>query len=175
MQDSPTRRAKPTHVGTPKNDDASLALSINGKTYYHDGDPDMPLLWFLRDTLRLTGTKYGCGIGLCGACSVFINGHLQRACLTPMKAAAGQEIGTLEGLETDNLHPVQQAWIETDVAQCGYCQSGQFMAAVDLLQRKPEPTDADINHIANLCRCGTYPRIRKAIKRAAELMQGGKK
>ncbi len=175
MQDSPSRRAKPTAVGTPQIDDKSLALKINGKPFYHEGDPEMPLLWFLRDTLRLTGTKFGCGIGVCGACTVLVNGHAQRACLSTVKAVAGQEILTIEGLETDTLHPVQQAWIEEDVAQCGYCQSGQIMAAVDLIKRKPEPTEADINRIANLCRCGTYPRIRKAIKRAAELMQGGKK
>ncbi len=175
MQDPTTRRAKPPHVGIPKSDDHSLTLTINGKPFFHSGDPDMPLLWYLRDVLRLTGTKFGCGIGACGACTVLVNGHAQRACLTPIKAAAGQSVTTIEGLESETLHPVQQAWIEEDVALCGYCQAGQIMAAVDLLKRKPEPTDQDISHIANLCRCGTYPRIRKAIKRAAEQIQGAKK
>ncbi len=153
----------------------ALPISINGKPYYHDGDPAMPLLWFLRDTLRLTGTKFGCGIGACGACTVLLDGKAARACVTPMQAAANHQITTIEGLETDALHPVQQAWIEQDVAQCGYCQAGQIMAAVDLLQRKPKPGDDDIAMIGNLCRCGTYPRVRKAILRAAELLQGDKK
>ncbi|MEP7042429.1 MAG: (2Fe-2S)-binding protein [Dokdonella sp.] len=153
----------------------ALAISINGKPYYHDGDPAMPLLWFLRDTLRLTGTKFGCGIGACGACTVLLDGKATRSCVTPMQAAATHKITTIEGLETDSLHPVQQAWIEQDVPQCGYCQAGQIIAAVDLLQRKPKPGDDDIALIGNLCRCGTYPRIRKAILRAAELMQGDKK
>jgi isoquinoline 1-oxidoreductase alpha subunit len=148
-----------------------LALTINGKPYFHDGDPAMPLLWFLRDTLRLTGSKFGCGIGACGACTVLLDGKAARACMTPMQAAATHAITTIEGLETNALHPVQQAWIEEDVAQCGYCQSGQIMAAVDLLKRKPKPGDEDIASIGNLCRCGTYPRIRRAIARAAELMQ----
>ncbi|MFI4970162.1 MAG: (2Fe-2S)-binding protein [Lysobacterales bacterium] len=154
---------------------APLAISINGKAFFHDGDPAMPLLWFLRDTLRLTGTKYGCGIGSCGACTVLLDGKAVRACVTPMSAAATHKITTIEGLETDALHPVQQAWIEEDVAQCGYCQSGQIMAAVDLLKRKPKPDDDDIATIGNLCRCGTYPRIRRAIARAAELLQGAGK
>ena len=152
---------------------APLALTVNAKPYYHDGDPQMPLLWFLRDTLRLTGTKFGCGIGACGACTVLIDGKAARACATPMSAVAERKIVTVEGLEkADALHPVQQAWIEEDVAQCGYCQAGQILAAVDLLRRKPKPSDEDIATIGNLCRCGTYPRIRKAILRAAELMQG---
>ena len=175
MQDPHTRRAKPTPVGTPKPDEHSLSLTINGKKFYHDGDPDMPLLWYLRDYLRLTGTKYGCGIGACGACTVLVEGKAQRACLMPMKEVVGRDIVTIEGLETNTLHPVQQAWIEEDVAMCGYCQTGQIMAAVDLLRRKPEPSDADINRLTNLCRCGTYPRIRKAIKRAAQLIQEDKK
>lgn len=170
----PTRRVKPIPVLIPQADEESLSLKINGKTFYHEGDPDMPLLWFLRDYLRLTGTKYGCGIGLCGACTVLIDGKAQRACLTPMNALSGHEVTTIEGLETDTLHPVQQAWIDEDVAQCGYCQAGQIMATVDLLKRKPEPTDADIDRLANLCRCGTYPRIRSAIKRASALIRGKK-
>ncbi|MGB0133496.1 (2Fe-2S)-binding protein [Dokdonella sp.] len=147
----------------------SLQLKINGKPYFHDGDAAMPLLWYLRDVLRLTGTKYGCGIGACGACTVLIAGKATRACVTPMQATAGQEVTTIEGLEGEQLHPVQQAWIENDVAQCGYCQAGQIMAAVDLLSRKRKPSEKDIASIGNLCRCGTYPRIRSAILRAAAL------
>ena len=154
---------------------AALPISINGKPYFHEGDPAMPLLWFLRDTLRLTGTKFGCGIGACGACTVLLDGKATRACITPMQAAATHQVTTVEGLETTVLHPVQQAWIEEDVAQCGYCQAGQIIAAVDLLKRKPKPSDEDIASIGNLCRCGTYPRIRRAIARAADLMQGQKK
>ena len=150
----------------------ALAISVNEKPYFHDGDPAMPLLWFLRDTLRLTGSKFGCGIGACGACTVLLDGKATRACVTPMQAAAGHRITTIEGLEGATLHPVQQAWIEEDVAQCGYCQAGQIIAAVDLLQRKPKPGDDDIASIGNLCRCGTYPRIRRAILRAADLIQG---
>ena len=146
-----------------------LQLKINGKPYVHDGDAAMPLLWYLRDVLHLTGTKYGCGIGACGACTVLIGGKAARACVTPMQAAADQEITTIEGLEGEQLHPVQQAWIEHDVAQCGYCQAGQIMAAVDLLARKRKPSEKDIASIGNLCRCGTYPRIRSAILRAAAL------
>jgi isoquinoline 1-oxidoreductase alpha subunit len=149
------------------------SMQVNGKPYFPDGDPEMPLLWYLRDTLRLTGTKYGCGIGACGACTVLIDGKAARACQVPLRAAAGHDITTIEGLEGGEgkpLHPVQQAWIEHDVAQCGYCQSGQILAAVDLLSRRKTPSDDDIASIGNLCRCGTYPRIRSAIQRAAVLM-----
>ncbi|MEZ5462547.1 (2Fe-2S)-binding protein [Dokdonella sp.] len=146
-----------------------LQLIINGKPYFHDGDPAMPLLWYLRDVLRLTGTKYGCGIGACGACTVLVDGKAARACQTPMQVTAGKAVTTIEGLEGEQLHPVQQAWIEHDVAQCGYCQAGQIMAAVDLLSRKRKPSESDIASIGNLCRCGTYPRIRSAILRAAAL------
>jgi len=153
-----------------------VELKINGEHYLHTGDPDMPLLWRLRDTLRLTGTKFGCGLGQCGACTVHVDGKAQRACVTPVRALAKAEVTTIEGLATsEELHPVQQAWIEEDVPQCGYCQAGQIMAAVDLLKRKPNPSDADIQQIGNICRCGTYPRIRKAVKRAAELAHGVKK
>lgn len=173
------RMSRPTeHPPAPpssKAPPAPLAISINGKPYFHEGDPAMPLLWFLRDVLRLTGTKYGCGIGSCGACTVLIDGKAARACLTPMTKAANRTVTTIEGLETDKLHPLQQAWIELDAVQCGYCQSGQIMAAVDLLKRRPKPTDDDIASIGNLCRCGTYPRIRKAILRAAELMRADRK
>ncbi|MBL0164382.1 MAG: (2Fe-2S)-binding protein [Xanthomonadales bacterium] len=161
---SPDTISKPAPTPAP--------LTINGKPYFHDGDPDMPLLWYLRDVLRLTGTKYGCGIGACGACTVLVDGKATRSCLTTMLAVASRAITTIEGLETDKLHPVQQAWIENDVAQCGYCQAGQIMAVVDLLARKPKPSDADIAGIDNLCRCGTYPRIRRAILRAAALSEG---
>ena len=164
----PADSAKP-HAARPPE---PLQVTINGKPYFHDGDPAMPLLWFLRDTLRLTGSKFGCGIGNCGACTVLLDGKAMRACVLPMSVAATHVITTIEGLEDDALHPVQQAWIEEDVAQCGYCQAGQVMAAVDLLKRKPKPSEDDIASIGNLCRCGTYPRIRKAILRAAELMQG---
>ncbi|HEY0179051.1 MAG TPA: (2Fe-2S)-binding protein [Dokdonella sp.] len=135
----------------------------------------MPLLWFLRDVLRLTGTKFGCGIGACGACTVLLDGKAARACTTAMQAAAGHAVTTIEGLAGDALHPVQQAWIDEDVAACGYCQAGQILAAVDLLRRKPKPSDDDIAALPNLCRCGTYPRIRKAILRAAESLQGAKR
>ncbi len=148
-----------------------IALTINGKPYYHDGDPQMPLLWFLRDTLRLTGTKYGCGTGACGACTVLVGGKATRSCQLAMQTAAGQDIATIEGLETDALHPLQQAWIDEDVAQCGYCQAGQILAAADLLRRKPKPSEDDIAAIGNLCRCGTYPRMRKAILKAAGQMR----
>lgn len=149
-----------------------MQLAINGKPYFHDGDPDMPLLWYLRDVLRLTGTKYACGVGACGACTVLVDGKATLSCLTPMHAVGGHAITTIEGLESDKLHPVQQAWIENDVIQCGYCQTGQIMAAVDLLSRKSKPSDADIAAIGNLCRCGSYPRIRNAILRAVVLSEG---
>ena len=173
MQGQPERQSETpskTHAAPP----ALLTLTINGKPYDHDGDPAMPLLWFLRDSLRLIGTKFGCGIGVCGACIVLLDGKATRACLTPMQAAAGHKITTIEGLAGDALHPVQQAWIEEDVPQCGYCQAGQIVAAVDLLQRKPKPNDDDIASIGNICRCGTYLRIRRAILRAAEAMQATK-
>ena len=176
MQDNPAHPAKkPTSAPAPTIDDASPALHVNGKAYIFSGDPDMPLLWYLRDILRLTGTKFGCGIGYCGACTVLIDGKAQRACVTPVKVAAEHEITTIEGLGAAELHPVQKAWIEEDVAQCGYCQAGQIMAAADLLKRNPHPSDEDIGKISNLCRCGTYPRIRKAIKRAADAMHETKK
>ncbi|MFM8516654.1 MAG: (2Fe-2S)-binding protein [Nevskiaceae bacterium] len=135
----------------------------------------MPLLWALRDLIKLTGTKYGCGIAQCGACTIHIDGQPARACVTPVSAAVGTEIRTIEGLSPDATHPVQQAWIELDVVQCGYCQSGQVMAAAALLEQNSSPTDADIDTAmnGNICRCGTYPRIRAAVKRAAELKRGG--
>ncbi|HEY3641646.1 MAG TPA: (2Fe-2S)-binding protein [Xanthobacteraceae bacterium] len=148
----------------------SISLIVNGSAYTVDVEPETPLLWVLRDSLKLTGTKFGCGIAQCGACTVLIDGQATRSCSIPASAVAGKTITTIEGLSADGTHPVQLAWIEFDVPQCGYCQSGQIMAAVALLKEKPKPTDAEINReMTNICRCGTYPRIRAAIHRAAEL------
>ena len=148
-----------------------VSLTINGKTQDFDVPDDMPLLWVIRDVAHLTGTKFGCGLAQCGACTVHLDGAPLRACVTPVKAAAGKAITTIEGLSSDGTHPVQRAWAELDVVQCGYCQSGQIMSAVALLKAKPEPTDADIDAAlsGNICRCGTYPRIRAAVHRAATL------
>ncbi|PWT97575.1 MAG: (2Fe-2S)-binding protein [Bacteroidetes bacterium] len=150
---------------------ASFTLQINGKSYTVDADPKMPLLWAIRDLVGLTGTKYGCGIAQCGACTVHFNGNPVRSCSIPVSTAVGQKITTIEGLSTDNSHPVQQAWIAEQVPQCGYCQSGQIMAAAALLKRNAHPNDQDIDLAmqGHICRCGTYPRIRKAIKTAAKL------
>jgi len=147
----------------------AVTLKVNGKTQTLDVEPDMPLLWALRDELGLTGTKFGCGIAQCGACTVHINGEAMRSCSVPVSTAAGKDITTIEGLAGPNgkLHPIQAAWLAEDVPQCGYCQSGQIMAAAALLKEKPQPTDADIDGITNICRCGTYVRIRRAIHRAA--------
>ena len=146
-------------------------LNINGKSVDVDVDPEMPLLWVLRDVLGLTGTKFGCGMALCGACTVHLGGQAVRSCQTPISAVGEQPITTIEGLSKDRSHPVQQAWIELDVPQCGYCQSGQIMSASALLATKPKPSDADIDAAmaGNICRCGTYQRIRAAIHRAAEI------
>jgi isoquinoline 1-oxidoreductase subunit alpha len=150
-------------------------LTVNGKSSTVDVPSDMPLLWVLRDVLSLSGTKYGCGIGQCGACTVHLGGRPVRACQTPISAAAGGEITTLEGLSADGSHPVQQAWLELDVPQCGYCQAGQIMSAAALLAQNPRPSDADIDGAmnGNLCRCGTYVRIRQAIHRAASIASTG--
>jgi len=147
----------------------AVTLKVNGQTHTLDIEPEMPLLWTLRDELQLTGTKFGCGIAQCGACTVHVGGVAMRSCSVPVGAAAGKDIVTIEGLASADgkLHPVQAAWVAEDVPQCGYCQSGQIMAAVALLKEKPNPTDEDINTITNICRCGTYVRIRKAIHRAA--------
>jgi isoquinoline 1-oxidoreductase alpha subunit len=147
-----------------------IALSVNGKTHRVDVEDDTPLLWVLRDTIGLTGTKYGCGIAQCGACTVLIDGVPTRSCQIPVGALGTQAVTTIESLAQDGkLHPVQQAWIDLDVPQCGYCQSGMMMAAVALLREKPKPTDADIDAaITNICRCGTYQRVRAAIHAAAE-------
>jgi isoquinoline 1-oxidoreductase alpha subunit len=149
----------------------AVTFTLNGKSQTVEVDPQMPLLWVLRDSLNLTGTKFGCGMALCGACTVHINGEAARSCITPISAVAGKKITTIEGLSADGSHPVQQAWMEEDVPQCGYCQSGQIMSAVALLSKKPTPTDAEIDDFmsGNICRCGTYQRIRKAIHRAADL------
>ena len=146
-----------------------IQLKVNGKVQQYDGDPEMPLLWYLRDELQYTGTKYGCGQGLCGACTVHLNGKAVRSCQTPLSKAANQNITTIEGLSATANHPVQQAWREHNVPQCGYCQSGQMMQAASLLKEKPKPTDADIDAAmkGNICRCGTYQRIRAAIKQAS--------
>ncbi|TQF77371.1 (2Fe-2S)-binding protein [Elioraea sp. Yellowstone] len=148
-----------------------IALTVNGRAHRLDADPEMPLLWALRDLLDLTGTKYGCGIAACGACTVHIDGVATRACVTPLSAAAGRAVVTIEGLDPDGRHPVQRAWVELQVPQCGYCQSGQIMQAAALLREHPKPTDAEIDAAmaGNLCRCATYERIRAAIHRAAEL------
>ena len=146
-------------------------LEINGKKYQIDVEAEMPLLWVLRDDLGLTGTKFGCGIGECGACTVHINGQAVRSCSFPVAAAVGTEITTIEGLSNHNKHPVQQAWLEEQVPQCGYCQSGQIMATAALLAKNPKPTAEEVeDNITNLCRCGTYVRVRRGIKRSAELM-----
>ncbi|MBL8520411.1 MAG: (2Fe-2S)-binding protein [Betaproteobacteria bacterium] len=151
---------------------ATMRLTVNGKTQTYAGDPDQPLLWYLRDTLRLTGAKYGCGAGLCGACTVHVDGKAVRACSVSMGTLAGRRVATIESLEQDGrLHAVQQAWIEEDVAQCGYCQAGQIMAVVDLLRVKPNPSDADIDALTNLCRCGTQMRVRRAVKKAAAMLR----
>ena len=149
-----------------------IEISVNGKLHRLDVEDDMPLLWVLRDELGMTGTKYGCGIGQCGACTVHVDGEAQRSCSLPVSAVAGSKIITIEGLSPDSNHPVQRAWIAEDVPQCGYCQSGQIMAAAAFLATNPKPTDADIDaNLSNICRCGTYPRMRKAIHRAAALIR----
>ena len=148
----------------------AISIIVNGIAHTVDVEPDTPLLWVLRDSLKFTGTKFGCGIAQCGACTVLIDGQAIRSCSYPIASVAGKSITTIEGLSADGSHPVQLAWIEFDVPQCGYCQSGQIMAAVSLLKQTPRPTDADINRaMTNICRCGTYPGIRAAIHRAAEL------
>jgi len=147
-----------------------IQLKVNGTSRQFDGDPEMPLLWYLRDQIELTGTKFGCGMGLCGACTVHVNGAAQRSCSTAMKDLAGKSITTIEGLSSKGDHPLQKAWRQANVPQCGYCQSGQIMQAAALLKEKSKPTDKDIDDkmSGNICRCGTYQRIRAAIKSAAK-------
>jgi isoquinoline 1-oxidoreductase alpha subunit len=151
-----------------------ITLKVNGQAMNVDDDPSTPLLWVLRDTLSLTGTKYGCGMAQCGACTVHLNGEAIRSCVKRVADAVGKEITTIEGLSADLSHPLQKAWMEIDVPQCGYCQSGQIMSAAVLLAENSQPTDADIDDAmtGNICRCGTYQRIREAIHRAAEMKRG---
>lgn len=153
----------------------AISFILNGKSQTVDVAPKMPLLWVLRDTLNLTGTKFGCGIAFCGACTVHINGEATRSCITPVSSVAGKKVTTIEGLSDGHSHPVQQAWIEVDVPQCGYCQSGQIMAAAALLAQKPHPSDSEIDEAmgGNLCRCGTYQRIREAIHQAGKQVPAG--
>ena len=150
-----------------------IQLKVNRVEHSFDGDAEMPLLWYLRDILGLTGTKFGCGVALCGACTVHLNGKAIRSCVVPVRALAGAEITTIEGIAAEGLHPVQKAWMELNVPQCGYCQAGQIMQAASLLKDFPTPTDQDIDAVmtGNLCRCMTYVRIRKAIKQAAAEMR----
>ena len=149
----------------------AISFVLNGKPQTVDVSPEMPLLWVLRDTLAMTGTKFGCGMALCGACTVHIEGKAARSCVTPVSTVSGKKVTTIEGLSSDASHPVQKAWMEINVPQCGYCQPGQIMSAVALLATKSAPTDAEIDDAmsGNICRCGTYQRIRKAVHRAAEL------
>ena len=151
-----------------------VTFTINGTSRSFDGDPDMPLLWYLRDEARLTGTRFGCGAGLCGACTVHVDGRAVRSCQTRMQTMAGKRVTTIEGLSADGSHPLQKAWVALDVSQCGYCQAGQIMQAAQLLQQVPRPTDAQIDEAmsGNICRCGTYTRIRAAVKQVAA-KQGG--
>ena len=149
-----------------------ITLKVNNVDRNFDGSPEMPLLWYLRDVLKLTGTKFGCGQGLCGACTVHINGVAMRSCITTLKAAAGKSITTIEGLSANGDHPVQKAWKDANVPQCGYCQSGQIMQAASMLKQTPKPTDSQVDSAmrGNICRCGTYQRIRTAIQMAAKVM-----
>lgn len=152
-----------------------ISLNVNGKRYQVAVSPDTPLLWVIRERLGLTGTKFGCGISVCGACTVHVNGEAVRSCVTPVSTVVGKKIVTIEGLSSRGRHPVQQAWIDDDVPQCGYCHSGQIMSAAALLAKNPKPSDADIDDAmsGNLCRCGTYQRIRRAIHRASGMMAKG--
>ncbi len=152
-----------------------IQLTINQQQYQVDAPPEMPLLWVIRDLVGLTGTKYGCGMAQCGACTIHLDGEAIRSCVTPVSKAVGKKITTIEGLSADNSHPVQRAWLIEDAPQCGYCQSGQIMSAAVLLKENPEPSDQDIDDAmsGNICRCGTYPRIRKAIHTAARLQKEG--
>ena len=156
---------------------AAITINVNGKQQAVDVSPETPLLWVLRDTLGLTGTKFGCGMAMCGACTVHLNGEAIRSCITPISSAVGKKITTIEGLSPNVSHPLQIAWVQNNVPQCGYCQSGQIMQAAALLKKKPKPTDDDIDAAmkGNICRCGTYQRIRQAIKQASNQKAGGAK
>lgn len=153
-----------------------MKLDINGSVREVEASGDMPLLWVLRDLLQLSGTKYGCGMAQCGACTVHLDGKPVRSCVTPVSSVGARKVTTIEGLSSDGSHPVQRAWSEADVVQCGYCQSGQIMTAVALLEKKPDPTDSDIDAAlsGNICRCGTYERVREAVRLAARLKRGAK-
>jgi isoquinoline 1-oxidoreductase alpha subunit len=153
-----------------------MKLDINGAVREVEASSDMPLLWVLRDLLQLSGTKYGCGMAQCGACTVHLDGKPVRSCVTPVSSVGARKVTTIEGLSADGSHPVQRAWAEADVVQCGYCQSGQIMTAVALLEKKPDPTDSDIDAAlsGNICRCGTYERVRDAVRLAVRLKRGGK-
>ncbi|MFO7767672.1 MAG: (2Fe-2S)-binding protein [bacterium] len=155
----------------------AYSITVNGKQCTADVDADTPLLWVLRDTLGLTGTKYSCGVGECGSCAVFVDGALERSCILPISAAEGADIQTIEGLSEDRSHPVQKAWITEQVPQCGWCHSGQILAAVDLLRRNPDPSDGEIDEAMSgyLCRCGTYQRVRKGIHTAAKEVRDGER
>ena len=152
-----------------------IQITVNQKQYSVDVPPDMPLLWVIRDVIGLTGTKFGCGMAQCGACTIHLNGEAVRSCVTPVSKAVSKKVTTIEGLSNDNSHPIQKAWLLEDAPQCGYCQSGQIMSAAVLLKENPNPTDQDIDDAmsGNICRCGTYPRIRKAIHTAARLQKEG--
>jgi isoquinoline 1-oxidoreductase subunit alpha len=169
----PVRRALTALISAilPRRTGMAIQFIVNGKPQSVDVPPNMPLLWVLRDTLGMTGTKFGCGMALCGACTVHIDGEATRSCVTPVSSVVGKKITTIEGLSPNRSHPVQRAWIEVDVPQCGYCQSGQIMSAASLLAQNPKPSDADIDAAmkGNICRCGTYHRIREAVHRAAAL------
>jgi isoquinoline 1-oxidoreductase alpha subunit len=162
--------------GNPKEGKVALELNVNGTRQTVDADPQAPLLWVIRDHLGLTGTKFSCGIGQCGACTVHVDGQPVRSCSAPAETAVGKRIITIEGISPDGNHPIQVAWKEFDTPQCGYCQSGMIMSALALLQRQPNPSDADINtSVTNACRCGTYQRIRQSIHLAADLMKSGRR
>jgi isoquinoline 1-oxidoreductase subunit alpha len=167
--------SRPPDANCVREERTMLAFSVNGKHIDLDVDPSTPLLWVIRDHLGLTGTKYGCGMAQCGACTIHIDGEAVRSCVAPASRAAGKAVTTIEGLSPDLSNPLQQAWLEEDVPQCGYCQSGQLMSAAVLLREKPRPTDEDIDQAmtGNICRCGTYPRIRRAIHRAADMAAKG--
>lgn len=175
MQDAKPLQTPPSEI-TPEKPRAGIAISVNGESFVHTGDTNLPLLWYLRDVLHLTGSKYACDDGSCGACTVLVNGKPRRACQIRMEKLAGHAMTTIEGLaDTDGkLHPLQQACIDTDAIQCGYCQPGWIMAAFPLVQARRRPSDADIDKIDNLCRCGIQPRLRSAIKLAAQRMHEGK-
>src|SRR5256885_6982733 len=175
MLDETKRSIVVQSVRTKPADAAAIKLKVNGKPQTVEVSPDMPLLWVLRETLGLTGTKFGCGMALCGACTVHLNGEAVRSCVTPIPRAAGKEVTTIEGLKDEIGHALQAAWIAEDVPQCGYCQSGQIMSAAVLLRENPRPTDEDIDDAmtGNICRCGTYQRIRRAIHLAAQLKARG--